>query len=66
MKNEAGIETLSQRWKRPDYGEGESYGERESYYQVKVPKNLNFEDLMKTSLTRAMKKREYENFMSAA
>ena len=59
VKNETGIQTLSQRWKETGYREGENY------YQAKVPKNLNFEDLMKTSLTRAMKKREYENFMKA-
>ncbi len=58
VDNTAGIEYIEERWEQADF---HPQGE---IVKCKVkPRKLTFDDLMRTPLTRAMKKREYETFL---
>ncbi len=58
VDNTAGIEYIEERWEQVGF---HPQGE---LVKCKVkPRKLTFDDLMRTPLTRAMKKREYETFL---
>ncbi len=60
VDNTAGIEYIEERWEQV------GFHPQEELVKCKVkPRKLTFNDLMRTSLTRAMKKREYDTFMKA-
>ncbi len=59
VENSAKLECTYKRW------EAKNSYQAELRTYTKVPNKLTFDDLMRTPLTRAMKKREYDTFMKA-